>query len=237
MNGAAAQVRDFHGRYAGVRANVEDVPRLPAAAARAVLEDPRAVVYLAVWTSYHYGEVPPVAVDLVAELRRRGPNIVDVQGLRFGFAVHVTRHARFRGRDELAWLCPDCGKGTRFLYLHRVSPWGIVPTVHGCARCRRLLWSSQGRPIGPLARALRGGAARAPLPRLAWDPVAVGTPAALERRYPGLLALVAAGATGRAVRRPTMRDLEVIRRQVAAMPARLARLEARPHRREHRRFA
>lgn len=226
MNGAKEQARDSDGRFYGVRANVEDLPRLRSSAARLVLEDPRAVPYLAVWTSWHYGEALPVAVDLVAELRRIGPGILDVKAGRNGFTVRVTHHARFLGRRELAWRCPDCGKGTRFLYVHRVSPWGITPTVPGCARCRRLLWSSQGRPIGPLARAFRGGAARVPLPRQPWEPVAVGTRAALEKRYPGLLALVAVGETGRAVRRPTMRDLEVIRRQVAAIPAKLERLRA-----------
>lgn len=226
VNGAKEQARDYEGRFYGLRANTEDVPRLPSSAARLVLEDPRAVSYLAVWTSYHYGEALPVAVDLVAELRRIGPGVLDVRTGRGGFTVHVVSHRRFAGRRELAWRCPDCGKGTRFLYVHRVSPWGVTPTVPGCARCRRLLWSSQGRPIGSLARAFRGGAARAPLPRLAWEPVAVGTRAALEKRYPGLLALVAVGPTGRAVRRPTMRDLEVIRRKVAAMPARLEKLRA-----------
>lgn len=226
VNGDAKQARDSRGRFEGMRANVEDLPRLPAAAARLVLEDPRAVPYLAVWTSYHYGEVRPVAVDLVAELRRRGPDVVDVQGLRFGFPVHVTRHARFRGRQELVWKCPDCGKGTRFLYLHRVSPWGISPAVPGCTRCRRLRWSSQGRPIGPLARARRGGRRRAPIACPPWEPIAVGTREALGRSHPGLLGLVDIGVTERAVRRPTARDLEVIRRQVAAMPARLERLRA-----------
>ena len=226
MNGAAAQVRDYHGRYAGVRANVEDVPRLPAAVARAVLEDPRAVVYLAVWASHHYGEVPSLAVDLVAELRRIGPGVLDVKTGRNGFTVRVTRHARFRGREELAWLCPDCGKGTRFLYVHRVSAWGVSPSVPGCARCRRIRWSSQGRPLGPLARALRGGRARSPLPRVTWEPVAVGTRDALMRRLPGLLGLAARGASGRAVRRPTLRDLETIRRQLAVIPAKLERLRA-----------
>ena len=228
MNGAKKQARDYQGRFYGVRANVEDVPRLPSSAARLVLEDPRAVPYLAVWTSHHFGE--GVAVDLVAELRRIAPDVVDVQAGRFGCAVRVVRHRRFSGRRELAWLCPGCGRGTRFVYVYRVSEWGIVPAVPGCARCRRLLWSSQGRPIGPLARAFRGGAVRAPLPRHAWEPVAVGTRAALEKSQPGLLGLVEIGATGRAVRRPTMRDLEVIRRHLAAMPAKLARLEARIHR-------
>lgn len=234
MNGDAKQARDYLGRFYGVRANVEDVPRLPSSAARLVLEDPRAVPYLAVWVSFHHGEAPPVAVDLVAELRRIGPDAIDVQAGRLGCAVRVVRHRRFPGRRELVWRCPDCRKGTRFLYVHRVSVWGIVPTGPGCARCRELRWSSQGRPLGSFARAMRGGAARAPLPRHPWEPVAVGTRAALEERFPGLLALVAVGPTGRAVRRPTARDLEVIRRHVAAMPAKLARLEAHVSRLEQR---
>lgn len=228
VNGARGQARDSEGRFYGVRANVEDVPRLPSSAARLVLEDPRAVPYFAVWTSYHHGE--GVAVDLLARLQRHGPDAVEVETPRLRFAVHVVSHARFPGRRELAWRCPDCGRGTRFVYVHRVSPWGITPSVPGCARCRRLRWSSQGRPIGSFARVMRGGAARAPFPRHPWEPVAVGTRAALEKRFPGLLGLVEIGATGRAVRRPTMRDLEVIRRYVAAMPAKLARLEARIHR-------
>lgn len=226
MNGDAVQARDSRGRFAGFRANVEDVPRLPAFAARLVLEDPRAEPYLAVWTSYHYGEVRPFAVDLVAKLRRRGPDVVDVQGLRFGLAVHVTRHPRFRGRREVVWRCPDCGKGTRFLYLHRVSPWGIVPALPGCVRCRRLRWSSQGRPISSLVRAFRGRSDRAPLPRSPWEPLAVGTHAALVRSHPGLLELVDIGVSGWAVRRPTARDLEVIRRQIPAISVRLERLRA-----------
>lgn len=228
MNGTAVQARDYRGRWDAIRANVEDVPRLPSAAARLVLEDPRNVPYLAVWTSYHYGERD--AVDLVARLRRRAPDVVEVETHRLAFAVHVVQHRRFAGRLELVWRCPDCGKGARYLYVHRVSTWGVVRAIPGCARCRRLRWSSQGRPIGSFARAMRGGAARAPFPRHPWDPLAVGTPEALRRSHPGLLALVDVGVTGRAVRRPTMRDLESIRSYLAKMPAKLARLRAGIHR-------
>ena len=43
--------RDTAGRFAGPRANVEQVPRLPTFPARWVLEDPRRRPYLVFWTS------------------------------------------------------------------------------------------------------------------------------------------------------------------------------------------
>lgn len=226
---AGRAVRDFEGRFYGLRMNVEDVPRLPASVARYVLEDRRARPYLVVWTDSVFGEGERVGLALRAEPRDGGrvrflaPNVDETVG-----TVRVPIPG---GRAALLWRCPTCGVPRRFLYVHRLSPWGLRSGSLGCARCNRLRWNSQGRFLGDFARAMRGGR-RLPLPRYTWDPAAVvSSPAVLETIAPELSALLSVPHTGRAPRHPTARNRETVGRALGRISANLAALEARFRRR------
>lgn len=227
MNGETAQSRDGEGRFHGLRVNVEDVPRLPAYVARYALEDPRARPYLVAWTDQRYGEGERVALALRVEPLEGGRVRFLAPGLRE--TVETVRVPIPGGRAALLWRCPVCGVPRRFLYLHRLTGWGLFPGRVGCGRCNRLRWSSQGRPLGAFARIMRGGRRRAPFPRSPWDPAAVvSSPAVLEAIAPELSALVLRERpTGRAMRVPTARDLEGVRKAVRRISANLSALEAR----------
>ncbi len=221
------QTRDEGGRFHGLRVNVEDVPRLPAYVAHYVLEDPRARPYLVTWTDQRYGEGERVALAVRVEPREGGRVRFLAPGLRE--TVGTVRVPIPGGRAALLWRCPLCGKARRFLYFHRVTGWGLYGGRAGCARCNGLRWSSQGRVIGELARAMRGAWRRCPVPRRPWDPAAVvSSPAVLETIAPELSALLLLERpTGRALRVPTARDLESVRKGIGRISANLARLEAR----------
>ena len=217
MNGETAQARR-EGRFYGLRVNVEDVPRLPAYVARYVLEDPRARPYLVTWTDRRIGENETVALALRVEPQEGGLVRFRTRGLE---AIAGTVRVPIPGgRAALLWRCPLCARARRFLYLGRISSWGLGVARPGCARCNGLRWSSQGRPLGRG----RGG----PLPRRPWDPVAVvSSPAALEAIDSRLPELLRAGPTGRTLRVPTARDLEGIRKSIRRISGKLAALEAR----------
>lgn len=225
---AGRAVRDFEGRFYGRRVDVEDVPRLPAYVARYVLEDRRARPYLVVWTDRVFGQGERVGLALRAEprdgdrVRLVAPHMDETAG-----TVRVPIPG---GRTALLWRCPTCGVARRFLYVHRLTPWGFRFGDLGCARCNRLRWNSQGRFLGRVGRAVRGGQ-RLPLPRRTWEPAAVvSSPAVLEEIDPGLAALLCAPHTGRAPRHPTARTLETVGRALGRISANLAALEDRFHR-------
>lgn len=220
------QNRDGEGRFYGLRVNVEDVPRLPAYVARYVLEDPRARPYLVAWTDQRYGERERVALAVRVEPLEGGRVRVLAPGLKD--AAGTVRVPIPGGRASLLWRCPLCGVPRRFLYPHRVTPWGLFPGRVGCARCNRLRWSSQGRFLGDFARAMRGNRRRLPLPRHPWDPVVVvSSPSVLEEIDPELAALLLERPTGRALRVPTARDLEGAWKAFRKIEASVAALEAR----------
>ncbi len=213
--------RDLAGRFYGPRVNVEDVPRVPSTVARHVLEDPRRRPYLAVWAAFEL-RVPRVA--LAVQVMPEGERVrFEAPGIH-GYASTVRRPIPCSG-SALFWRCPDCGNATRFLYLHRVGAHGLRPAGPGCAACSGLRWSSQGRPAGAVARALRGKG-RPPLPRQPWDPAAVvSSPEVLKRVNPGLAFLLELGVTGRVPRRPTVRDAEALRGAVVKARRWLSALE------------
>ena len=219
------QTRDAEGRFHGLRVNVEDVPRLPAYVARYALEDPRSRPYLVTWTDQRIGERERVALAVRVEPLEGGRVRFLAPGL--GDDAGTVRVPIPGGRAALLWRCPICGVPRRFLYLHRLTGWGLSPGRVGCGRCNRLRWSSQGRPLGNFARAMRGGK-RWPAPRRPWDPAAVvSSPAVLETIAPELSALLLERPTGRAVRVPTARDLEVLRKTFRKIEANVHALEAR----------
>lgn len=219
------QTRNAEGRFHGLRVNAEDVPRLPAYVARYVLEDPRVRPYLVAWTDQRYGERERVALAVRVEPLEGGRVRFLAPGLEDG--VGTVRVPIPGGRAALLWRCPACGVPRRFLYPHRLTTWGLVSGRMGCARCNRLRWSSQGRPLGSFARAMRGGR-RCPLPRHPWDPVVVASsPSVLEENAPELAALLLERPTGRALRVPTARDLEGFERALRRISANVAALEAR----------
>ena len=153
--GQTSQARGSGGRFYGPRVNVEDVPRLPAYVARYALEDPRSRPYLVTWTDQRIGERERVALAVRVEPLEGGRVRFLAPGL--GDDAGTVRVPIPGGRAALLWRCPICGVPRRFLYLHRLTGWGLSPGRVGCGRCNRLRWSSQGRPLGNFARAMRGG--------------------------------------------------------------------------------
>src|SRR6267378_332405 len=105
--------RDTAGRFAGPRANVERVPRLPTFAARWVLEDPRRRPYLVFWTSDD-GEIrwglkmaPTDDPDAV---------FVTLEGGQTQ-RLTIVRRPMPRGTGTvLFYLCSTCRKPRRYLY-------------------------------------------------------------------------------------------------------------------------
>jgi len=223
---ATCGLRDSGGRFYGLRVDVEDVPRIPARVARYVLDDRRARPYLVVWTDRVFGQGERVGLALRAE--PRDGDRVRFLSPRVDETVGTVRVPIAGGRAALLWRCPTCGVGRRFLYVHRLSTWGLRTGFLGCARCNRLRWNSQGRFLGDFARAMRGNRRRLPLPRQPWEPAAVvSSPAGLSEIDPRLAALLSAPHTGRAPRHPTARTRETVGRALGRISARLATLEGR----------
>lgn len=227
MNGEGAkkarkpdQERDPLGRFSGPRLNVEEIPRLPTFPARWLLDDPRGRPYLVAWPS----STAPGSPAFALRLERESGSLHDVR-LVFADGTTQTLEVSWRsapaGGEVIVFVCPECRRGTRYLYFHTAAAFGPAPEppALGQARCRRCLglrWSTQGKRRDPLARAAarivaeETGRARAPYPRRPWDPVAVSSPALLTQarleRAPRLVEpLVGPGApTASASRRRTV---------------------------------
>jgi hypothetical protein len=187
--------RDTGGRFAGPRANVERVPRLPTFPALWVLEDPRRRPYLVFWTSDD-GEIS-------WELKMASTDIPDavLLTLEEGRTQRLTimRRSMPRGPGTaLFYLCPTCRQPRRYLYRLSLSLTGPVDYFGlQCRRCARLRYRSQGRYKHALLRwtleMLRQAGER--FPRWPWDPRAVSDPRLVAQGAPGALT---AGSNARA---------------------------------------
>ena len=168
--------RDQAGRFTGLRANVEDVPRLPSFPAQWVLGDPRRRPYLVFWTAADGG------TSYGLKMARTEDADVVLVTFESGRTQRLTivRRPMPRGPGTLmSYLCPTCRKPRRYLYRLALSMTGPVDYFGlQCQRCAGLRFRSQGRyRYGALrwtAELLRLGGER--LPRWAWDPQAVSDP-------------------------------------------------------------
>ncbi len=161
----ANSVRDSEGRFYGARLDLEFVPRLPAVAVRAAVEDPLRRQYLFVWKLdgrfvNGVGEIVEAAVVRRHDLFRpwpRGPSAEFWSGPASkqsrGWAEVATFYRRLPkgGGAELLLLCWDCQRPKRFLYRwakaghHRSRSTSWI-----CRKCAGLSFASEGQydPLG-----------------------------------------------------------------------------------------
>jgi len=138
--------------FEGFRANCESVPRLPAAAVRWALDDPRGIPYLFLWRRESSGEpveavriaryVPKLAAGEWVSLTRPNGGIV----VRIVRVPLPRRHGR-----ALLLVCHECSRPRRYLYAWAV--WDsskVVPARWPCRLCAGLRYQSEGQydPLG-----------------------------------------------------------------------------------------
>jgi hypothetical protein len=162
VDGKEQRVRGYGGRYSGRRVNCEDVPVLPADNVRLVLDDPRKVPYLFVWTSP--SDVEPREAVRVAPYREP-PNrfnidwtgwveIKDTEG-RYTRVKTIWRAMPRNGGTYLLLVCPGCFRPRRALY-----GWAHGGKWSGCSvkgrwQCREsaeLRYASEGGALRPRGR-------------------------------------------------------------------------------------
>jgi hypothetical protein len=151
------------GREVGCkRCDCEAVPRLPAAAVRFVLEDPRGLPgFIFDWRNdggktVWCAVVAPLTSDygFVAEVLTLPLEIGRV-------ALKGVRSLLPRGGSGFLLLCPYCKAPSRFLYA-----WGVFPMLWGCRSCNGLRYASEGRGRNPFGTR----------PRFPLDPLVLSTP-------------------------------------------------------------
>ena len=138
--------RGWHEHFVGkLRVNVESIPRLPAAALRWVIDDPRAIPYVFLWRregSETVEEAVRVALHRSGawvEIKRWDGDLKHVQ---------VLRRPLPRGGSYLLLGCPACYQPRRHLY-----GWGgwegrrVVRLGWPCRRCAGLRYQSEGTYI------------------------------------------------------------------------------------------
>lgn len=154
------------GRFFGRRVNCEQVPLLPAWAVRWVLDDPRKIPYLLVWTSSR-DETVQEAVRVASYSEPPGPFPLDWTGW---VEIRRTDHARTLVRTVVRPLprnggqtrllaCPMCHTPRRALY--GWEPGGRFTTSvqrsqWQCRRCARLRYSSEGGALLIRSRGMLG---------------------------------------------------------------------------------
>lgn len=195
MNGGLGRThrvqRDSDGRFAGVRCDVESVPRLPTFPARWVLEDFRRRPYFVFWTnmegrlSWHLRMARAGAPDAVIISTPAGHRS------RLGIA----RSPMPTGTGvAILYRCPGCHRRARYLYGLALLAGRLVDDLGWrCQRCADLRWASQGRYQSALHRLMLTAVAaaygltryREPLPRHPWDPRAVSDPRIVVEEFPG----------------------------------------------------
>jgi hypothetical protein len=147
------------GRYSGRRVNCEDVPALPADNVRLVLDDPRKVPYLFVWTSPSDGE-PREAVR-VSPYSEPGPwdwtgwiEIKDTEG-NYTRVKTISRAMPRNGGTYLLLVCPGCFRPRRALYGWAHGGKWSGSSVKGRWQCREsaeLRYASEGGALRPRGR-------------------------------------------------------------------------------------
>ncbi len=153
------QRRGYQGRFVGARLNVEAVPRLPAAAVRAALEDPLCRSYAFIWLleGRPVNGVGEIAYSVVAcreegiQCWPMGPSTRFSPGPggsdRRGGEVQTKYRRLPRGYGvELLILCGSCEEPVRFLFAWRRK--GNACSVAGgweCRRCAGLSFASEGQ--------------------------------------------------------------------------------------------
>ena len=166
------RVRSDDGRFAGVRLNEEEVPRLPIFPAQWAIDDPRQRPYLVVWGNGAY------ALKMAPTQHRDAVVVTLVSGE--SYRIPILRRALSRGGTALFYLCPWCRKPRRFLYLQTLIGDELVEYLGPlCLLCAGLRFASQGRYRTKLAREF--APILGPRPRKPRDPWAVSDPRIAEK--------------------------------------------------------
>jgi hypothetical protein len=181
VNRRGAQPRGWNQHFLGFqrRVNCESVPRLPAAAVRWVLDDPRRTPYLFLWRrdDRPVSGVPEnVEAARVAALLggpppvRPGEEWVGITRplgqVGYVHALQLVRRSLPRnGGEDVLLLCPLCRKPRRYLYAWEVVRSRLVSRPWHCRTCAGLRYQSEGTYIARGWRALGGY----PRPET-WDP-------------------------------------------------------------------
>jgi hypothetical protein len=176
VNEYRKQARGWNQHFLGFqrRVNCEGVPRLPAAAVRWVLDDPRKTPYLFLWR--RDGRVTEV---VRVEALPGGPQPVRpneewvsiTRPIGQTGCVHalqlIRRPLPRNGGEDLLLLCPRplCGKASRYLYAWEVVGRNVVARPWQCRSCAGLRYQSEGTYV---SREWRGWGGY-PRPE-SWDP-------------------------------------------------------------------
>ena len=179
--------RDYDGRFAGFRINVESVPRLPARVAREALGERRPQI--ALWVNFYDDQLAYVSVveptaDRNAVRIRKGAD-------PSGEMVTVAARELPWDRTDLLLVCPGCRRPRRHLYPWQLIASRVVDTGRfRCQACSGLRFASQGSYRSALHRALGGPNRYVPLPRSPWEPQVMNDPDAILRAFPGEITIV-----------------------------------------------
>jgi hypothetical protein len=157
------------GRFFGRRVNCECVPSMPAWIVGQVLDDPRKIPYLLVWTSRNNGTVRE-AVRVASYSEPPGPFADDWTGWvevkrtdETRSLIHAVRRPLPRNGGKSRFLiCPVCQIPRRSLFGWEVDYWGRYTTSARtcpwrCRSCAGLRYESEG---GALVHRARGTIAR-----------------------------------------------------------------------------
>lgn len=178
--------RRYGGRFYGFRVDCEGVPRLPSAAVRWALDDPRQRPYFFLWRDWRADDrqrIHPSEIREVIVVARYTPKDTLLHGYRcvesippgdewasvtaldeepgYVRALRVIRVPlpRHGGQDVLL-LCPFCRGPRRYLYAWEVVGPHVVRRPWKCRHCASLRYRSEGEGRNPWG----------PYPRCPWDP-------------------------------------------------------------------
>jgi hypothetical protein len=161
------RARGWHQHFVGkLRVNVESIPRLPAAALRLVVDDPRAIPYLFLWQRESSGKVEEGARVAPIGASR---TVAAVEIKRWDGSLQrlkILRRPLPQGGMFVLVVCPLCLQARRHLYGWALWD-GRSVTRAGwpCRRCGDLRYQSEGTYLPRLFRAWGGY----PRPST-WDP-------------------------------------------------------------------
>ena len=142
------------GRFFGRRVNCEQVPLLPAWAVARVLDDPRKIPYLLIWTSREDGTVQEAgrvvcftSPDSLVSLHWAGAVEIKRPEGKSDLIRTIQRPLPRNGGRVRLLVCPYCNVPRRALY-----GWGpggrftssVIRSTWGCRACNKLRYASEG---------------------------------------------------------------------------------------------